>query len=161
MFLVSQMSGLVENCNIRIFSCTINVINVKRFQLNVSCSYPFQLKLCQIVEYIKQIMNISLFSHTCSREIIDIFSWLEKSFNIAFSFNTVKLRSFKLCMIIILLAVYIVILALMTLTLFQGHRFVRNINCKLHVLDSFPLQFKCCMVATYIKKSMNNMIYMT
>ena len=51
--------------------------------------------------------------------------------------------------------VYIVILALMTLTLFQGHRCVRNINCKLRVLDFCPL-FKCCMVATYIKKIMNS-----
>ena len=39
-------------------------------------------------------------------------------------------------MIITLLQVYLIVLCLMTLTLFQGHRCVRNINCKLHVLDS-------------------------
>ena len=40
----------------------------------------------------------------------------------------------------------------MTLTLFQGHRGIRNINCRLLVLDSCPLYFKCCMVATYSTK---------
>ena len=34
--------------------------------------------------------------------------------------------------------VYIVILGLMTLTLFQGHSCVRNINCKLHVWEYCP-----------------------
>ena len=53
-----------------------------------------------------------------------------------FSPDTMKARAFKLGMIITLLGVYIVIVALMTLTLFQGHRCVGNINCKLHVLDS-------------------------
>ena len=56
--------------------------------------------------------------HTCSREIIDIFPRLK---------------------FIALLGVYIAVLVLMTLTLPQGHRCVRNINCKLRVLDSCPL----------------------
>ena len=42
----------------------------------------------------------------------------------------------KLCMIWTLLRIYIFILGLMTLTLFQGHRCVRNINCKLCFLDT-------------------------
>ena len=54
-------------------------------------------------------------------------------------------------MVITLLGVYIVILGLMTLTLFQGDRCVRNINFKLRVFDC-PLLFKYCMVAIYIKK---------
>ena len=71
--------------------------------------------------------------------IIDIFSHLkkkQKTFNIGFFLDTMKARSFKLCTIINFLGVYIVILGLITLTLFQGHRCVRNINWKLHVLDS-------------------------
>ena len=60
-------------------------------------------------------------------------------------------------MIITLLRVYSVVLGLVTLTLFHGNRFVRNINCKLHVLDSSPLQFKHCIFATNIKKIMHNM----
>ena len=50
------------------------------------------------------------------------------------------------------LGVDIVILGLMTLTLFQGHRCVRNINCKPRVLDCCLLQFKHCIVTTHIKK---------
>ena len=50
----------------------------------------------------------------------------------------------------------------MIFTLFQGHTCIRNINCKLHGLDSRPLYFKSCMVATYIKKIMHvNMISIT
>ena len=49
----------------------------------------------------------------------------------------------------------------MTLTLFQGLLGIRNINYELCFLDScfdFCLQsFKCCMVATYIKKIIHNM----
>ena len=37
------------------------------------------------------------------------------------------------------------------MTFFQGHRFVRNINYKLRILDSCPLWFKRCSVATYIQ----------
>ena len=50
-----------------------------------------------------------------------------------------KARSFELCVIITLLGVYIVILGFMTMSLFQGHRCVKNINCQLRVLDSCPL----------------------
>ena len=64
-------------------------------------------------------------------------------------------------MVMTLLVVYNVIPGFMTLTLFQGHRCVRNINCKLLVLDSCPLQFKHCMVATYIRKNMHDMICVT
>ena len=56
-------------------------------------------------------------------------------------------------MIITLLRVYSVVLGLVTLTLFHGNRFVRNINCKLHVLDSSPLQFKHCIVVTLVHTS--------
>ena len=73
---------------------------------------------------------------TCSRDIIGIFPHVKITFNIAFFSDTIKKTSFKLCLIITLLGVYIVIPGLMTLTLFQDHRCVRNINCKLRVLDS-------------------------
>ena len=58
---------------------------------------------------------------------------------LAFFSATIKARLLKHGMIMTLLMVYIVILGLMTWTLFQGHRCVRNINCKLHVLDSCPV----------------------
>ena len=58
---------------------------------------------------------------------------------LAFFLDTIKARSLKLYMIITLVEVYIVILGLMTLTLFQGHVCVRNINCKSLVLDSLAL----------------------
>ena len=49
----------------------------------------------------------------------------------------------------------------MILTLLQGHRCVRNINCKLCVLDPCPVYFKLCLVATYIKRIMHNKICVT
>ena len=93
--------------------------------------------------------------HTCSREIINIFPSLNLKKNIGFFSYTIVARSFKLCMIIFitLLEVYIVIQGLMTVTLFQGHRCVRNTKCKFHVLDFCPLWLQHCMVATYIKSS--------
>ena len=36
---------------------------------------------------------------SCSREIIDIFPHLKKKFNVGFFLDTIKARSFKLCMI--------------------------------------------------------------
>ena len=71
---------------------------------------------------------------TFSREIIKIFP-RSKNLNVAFFSGTVIARSFKLCMIITLLRVYIFIVGLIILTLFQSHRCVRNINCKLCFLD--------------------------
>ena len=50
---------------------------------------------------------------------------------------------------ITLLGPYIVMVGLMMLTLFQGHRCVRNINCRLPGLDSCPLWLNC-MVATWM-----------
>ena len=58
-------------------------------------------------------------------------------FNVGFFPDTIKARSFNLCMVITLLGVYIVILGLIILTLFQGHSCTRNINCKLEVLGFF------------------------
>ena len=64
-------------------------------------------------------------------------------------------------MIITLFGVHIFIAGLMTLTVLQDHRCVRNINCKLcffdFCLDSCALWFKCCIVAAYIKNIMHNM----
>ena len=80
---------------------------------------------------------IAIFDNcACSREIIDIFLYLKKNFHIGFFLDTVKARSLKLCMIVTLLGAYIVILGMITLTLIQGYRCVRNINHKLHVLYS-------------------------
>ena len=67
---------------------------------------------------------------TWSREIIDIFH-LEKPFNVDFFSHTIKASSVKFCLFITFPGICISILGLMALTLFQGHRCVRNINCKL------------------------------
>ena len=62
-------------------------------------------------------------------------------------------------MIITFLGVYIVILGLITLTLFQGYTCVRNINCELLVLNSCLLYFKRYSVVTYFTKITHDMIY--
>ena len=58
-------------------------------------------------------------------------------------------------------------LDLMTLTLFQGHMNVGNMNCKflfffflllLLLLFSCPARSKHCMVATYVENITNNML---
>ena len=71
-----------------------------------------------------------------NRHISSFEKTTEKPFNIAFLLDIVKVRSSKLCMIITLLMVYIVIVGLITFTLFQGHMYARNINFKLFFLDS-------------------------
>ena len=71
---------------------------------------------------------------TYSREITDISALVEKKKK-----KLTFLRDHKSKMIITLLGVYIVIRGLMTLTLFQGHNCVRNVNLMLSVLDSCPL----------------------
>ena len=65
-------------------------------------------------------------------------------------------------MIITLLGVYVVILDLITLTLFQGHRCLRNVNanCVFLILVICSLN-KGCMVAKYFKKIMHNMMFVT
>ena len=82
-------------------------------------------------------------------------------FNIGFFSNTMKARYFKFCMIVTLLEVYIAIIGLITVTLFEGHRCFRNINCELRVLYSCPLLFKHCMFATYITKIRRSMLCVT
>ena len=72
-----------------------------------------------------------MYIQTESKET-DIFAHLKKMQCWLFS-DTIKARSFTFCMIITLLGVNIF---MMTLTLFQSHKCVRNINCKWHVLDS-------------------------
>ena len=71
------------------------------------------------------------------------------------------MRFFKLCMIISLLGIYIVILGLMILTLFQGHMFARKRKYKFYCLDSCSLLSEQYMVATYIKKTMHSMFWAT
>ena len=99
------------------------------------------------MDYVKHIMSIPLFFYLCvfSEEVIYILPHF----------------LFKLCIIITFLGVYIFIVGLITLTLFQGHVCVRNINCKLLVLDSSPPWFTRCMVVTYIQKIMHDMICVT
>ena len=107
-----------------------------------NCMFLSKFKLHKIVKYVKMIMNISLFwrSLVFKGDKTGIWSfWKEKKKNVYFFPDTITARFFKLRMIITLFGIYIVFLGLMTLTLFQGHRRVRNINCKLHVWDLRPL----------------------
>ena len=60
----------------------------------------------------------------------------KKLFDVVFSSDSVKEKSVKLCMIITLLWVYIFMAGLFTLSLFVGHKSLRNINYKLCFLDS-------------------------
>ena len=96
--------------------------------------------------------------HICKGNNLHLSAWGGASFHVGFFSDTIKRRSFKLCIIITLFGDYVVILGLMTLTLVHGHRYVGYINSKLHVWDSCLC--KHCMVAAYIKKVMHNMIWM-
>ena len=62
--------------------------------------------------------------HIEEKSLAYILIW-KKNFNHGF-FQTPLKQNLKLCMIIILLGVYIVILGLMTLTLFQSHRCIQK-----------------------------------
>ena len=73
-------------------------------------------------------------------EIIDIFPGLNFCCcNVGYFLDNIKVRSFKLCMIVTLLGVFVAVLGLMTLILFQDHRGVRNIIYKLCIMDFCPL----------------------
>ena len=109
--------------------------SVKQFQLKILCAYPIKLKLCTIVDDVKEIENIPIFlifaifkGDKCPRLTTKV------NFNVAFFSDTVIARSFKIGIIITLLGVYIFVVGLRTLILFHGHRFIRNINCKLSFL---------------------------
>ena len=66
---------------------------------------------------------------------LPIFSF--EKINVGFFLGTSEAKSFKICLIRTLLGVYFIV-DLLILTLLQGHRYVRNINCKLRVLYSCP-----------------------
>ena len=55
---------------------------------------------------------------------MDRFPHFKKNFNIGYFSDTIKAISFKFCMLIILLEIYIAIVGLVTLILVQGHWFV-------------------------------------
>ena len=59
------------------------------------------------------------------------FSWFDKNCMVCSFTDSVQARFVKHCIIITLLGVYQFKPSLMTLTLFQGHRCVRIMNCKL------------------------------
>ena len=84
---------------------------------------------CQVHQACRE-FSTSFDLHTNSREITDV-SRFDKKFIVGFFTDTVQARFFKLCIIMTLFKVYQIIPGLMTLTLFQGHRCVRIINCKL------------------------------
>ena len=91
-----------------------------RFQLKILCCYRIKFRLhdCWLDQVDRERTTIFEF-HACSREINDIFAFLKKILMLTFSWTSLKARSFKLCMFIILLGVQIFILGLMTLTFFK------------------------------------------
>ena len=107
--------------------------NVTQFQPKILSSYPVKFKLCTIVVYVRQIKNIPLFFSFLFFHLFkgDNSPHLRKNSTLAFFLDTITARSLKLCMVMTLLRVYIFILGLMTLILFQDHRYVRNVNCRL------------------------------
>ena len=122
------------------------------------CSYPIELKLCRIVKYTKQVMNIPLFltfAHILGRQLTCFMIW--QNFIIGYITDTVQVRICKLCVIITLLGVSQFIPGLMTLALFQGHR-VSELWTANFVLDFCPQQFKYCMGLTYINKIRHSML---
>ena len=92
-------------------------------------NFVFLVKL-KLQRIIKQIMNIPLFFtfYTYSRERVEVFSNLTKTLTLAFLWT---LFMGGLSNFVSLLRVQLFIPGLMTLTLFQGHRYVRIINHKL------------------------------
>ena len=78
---------------------------------------------------------------------------------LAFSWTPLK-QDLWHCMIITLLRVYIVILSLMALTLFQGHRFVRNVDCILFCILVF-CSLNIVWLLHTLKKNMHNRICVT
>ena len=137
--------------------------SVRQVWLKILSSYLKKFILCRIVKYIKQVMNIPLFltdAHVYLKEIIEalnFFFFLTKPLFVGFFTDTVQARFSKLLVIIPLLGVYQFIPGLVTLTLLQGHRCVRIINCSFFSLKkkkSFVHHslYKCCMVLT-LKRS--------
>ena len=115
--------------------------SVKQFELKMSCSYPIILKLKRSVKYVQMTMNRSSFW----RSLIfkggnwqNFHIWRRKrKKSVRFFSDLFKPRSLRFCMIIALQRVYSVIIIMITLTLFQGHKCLRKMNRP--VLDSFPL----------------------
>ena len=122
-----------QNFNVAIFSDSINVINAKL------CMMIVLIELCPFIPLSTTFVVFQGYSRV--KQILrPLFlisahvSW--KNLNVACFSDIVKARYFKICTTITMLGVYIFIVALMTLTLFQGYRFVRIMNCKLCLLDS-------------------------
>ena len=104
---------------------------VKHFKLKMLCSYSIKLKLYRIVKYIRQVMDVLLlltfaFIQGDNWRVL----WFDRNFIVSFFKDTVQARFFKLYIIKTLPGLYQFIPGLITLTLFQGHRCVRILNCK-------------------------------
>ena len=77
------------------------------------------------------------FLHIFKGDDLTFFPCLKKNVTLLLFFShTGKTKFFKISMVITLLRVYIFIVDLMTLILFQSLGYVRNINCKLCFLES-------------------------
>ena len=73
------------------------------------CAYSIKLKLCMIVKYTEQVINVPQFFFyvsTYSREIMDVFPDMTKNFIFGSFTDIVQVKCFKVCMLITLLGVY-------------------------------------------------------
>ena len=125
---------------------------------------------CYVLNWLS--WNLEELLNTLSRSWSRVFkgdnwhvSWFDKNFNVDFFVYTVQTTFFKLCKIITLLRVYEFVLDLITLTLLQGHRYVRIITCKsvfvFVFFNSCPLSCKHCLVSTYIKKIKHSVLFVS
>ena len=106
-------------------------VTVVSHSFNWICSVLIRLSWLRQVDHE---YNTIFEFRTRSREITDTFlDWL--NFNIELFSETVNARSFKVCLINTLLGVHITSFDYLDFKV----RCVRNINCKLRVLDSCPL----------------------
>ena len=72
-------------------------------------------------EYLSETIDIILIKKQTNKQTNK-----QKTVNVGFFSDTIKAKSFKLCMIISMLGIYIVILGLMTLTMLKDYSCVRH-----------------------------------
>ena len=105
---------------------------VRYLYLKILCSLPIKLKLCRIAKdpsrsWMYHYFWLSLIFKGDNRRV----SCFDKNFFVDFFMDSVQMNFFKRCIIVTLLRIYQFLPGLMTLTLFQDHRCVAIINCRL------------------------------
>ena len=121
-----------------VFQCHI-VSNSSNWKFYVLIQFSWYFVLLLITLCRPRIYHYFWVSHLFKEDTWHISSFAKEKNYVGFFSDTINPRSFKLCLTITLLGLYIFNVSLMTLGLFQGHRCVGNINCKLCFLDSCHL----------------------